>query len=446
MKNIEAIKLILKEQPNEDIYNLFTNDKYHNLIYLCILNKKYLNDDVLNQILNSKESFLNISYLLYNFPETINKIPNILLEKLNKHNWTFILKHQPQLFDYCKISFDIPNWDIIVRSNPQLINKYKEIYKNENTLLYFILNSKEDLKFDFNEISKFDIHNNITRFNLYNWLEILETNPDLIKICPKINESDSWYDKHPYEVISLVSKQIQFKYLLPHINMIGNNELAILIANQPQLIEELKIDFKTFDECDWGNILSKQPQLIDKCDKLDDIKTYSLTFYKTWIEILKSQPQLIKYCNKIDNINTNNWSNILQYQPILANYCNKFDKFDEYNWYGLLKKQPQLIDKCNDVNIIRRKYRIELLKMHPNLLDKIPIKSINKDCIEIIYNSKEHHLKYMKSYIRKNKDKKVLTDMINLYSDLKDLYTKKNLWKYVDFNQLTENLEYSMLK
>ncbi len=51
----------------------------------------------------------------------------------------------------------------------------------------------------------------------------------------------------------------------------------------------------------------------------------------------------------------------------------------------------------------------------------------------------------MKVYIKSNKDKKVLTDMINIYSDLKEIYTEKNLWKYVDFNQLCENLEYRIL-
>ena len=440
MKNIETIKLILKEQPNEDIYNLFTNDKYHNLIYLCILNKKYLNDDVLNQILNSKESFLNISYLLYNFPETINKIPNILLEKLNKHNWTFILKHQPQLFDYCKISFDIPNWDIIVRSNPQLINKYKEIYKNENTLLYFILNSEEDLNVDFNKLTINNLYIDINKVSINNWLKILEDNPKLIKICPKINKINKSYDKHQDEVIELVSKQISFKYLLPSIDKISDKDLTKLISNQPKFIEELNIDLKKFNVDDWTIILAKQPQLIDRCDKLKKLNQYN------WFDILSKQPKLIKYYDKIDELSSYNWCNILIDQPKLADKCNKFDEFNEYNWYNLLMNQPQLIDKCKDINIINRKNKIELLKMYPNLIDKIHLNKIDNACIEIIYNSREYHLKFMKSYIKYNKDSKVLTDMIGIYQDLKDLYTKNDLWKYVDFNQLSDNIEYSILK
>ena len=102
------------------------------------------------------------------------------------------------------------------------------------------------------------------------------------------------------------------------------------------------------------------------------------------------------------------------------------------------------INKCK-INI-NRKYKIELLNKYPNLLDKVNIKNIKNDCINILYNSRKHHLRLMKSYIKNNKDNKVLTDMIGIYPDLKDLYTKNNLWNYVDFNQLSNNLEYSILK
>ena len=50
----------------------------------------------------------------------------------------------------------------------------------------------------------------------------------------------------------------------------------------------------------------------------------------------------------------------------------------------------------------------------------------------------------MKKYIKKHKDPIILTNMIGIYPDLKDLYTKKNLWKYVDFSKLTNNLEYNI--
>ena len=36
--------------------------------------------------------------------------------------------------------------------------------------------------------------------------------------------------------------------------------------------------------------------------------------------------------------------------------------------------------------------------------------------------------------------------MIAIYPDLKDLYTEKDLWKYVDFSKLSNNLKYAILK
>ena len=498
MKNIETIKLILKEKPDEDIYYLFSNDSAYNLIYLCTLNKKYL-AIVLDQILNSKDIIgkyrPNLPYLLSNFPNLIDKISDDLLNKLNNNNWVKILSNQPLLFDKCKIIDELTENNIydILRNQPQLIDKFKNIYKDKyaNTLLYFILNSKEDLNIDFNKLFEFNLSNNINNeFDYHNWLDILTYNPNLIKICPIVDEISNLYNDYPDEVIKLVSNQPKFKHFLPSVDKILNKDLIILISNQPSLIEELKININKFYVDDWAEILEKQPQLIERCDKLDkfDIYYWTIILKKQpklfkycnkideisyidfpyilkeepsliknynidkisgigWSFILEKQPKLIKYCNKLNEIPTEDMVNVLKEQPQLADKCNKFDNFNSFNWCELLMKQPQLIDKCKNINIIKRSHRIELLKMHPNLLDKVNIKNINNDCIKILYNSREHHLRLMKSYIKNNnKHKKVLTDMINIYPDLKDLYTKNNLWQYVDFNKLTDNLEYGILK
>ena len=493
MKNIEVIKLILKEKPNENIYTLFNNDDSYNLIYLCVLNEKYLNDEVLNQILNSKLIDKYLSYLLSNFPNLINKIPDGLLQNLTSFNWSIILSQQPELFNYCKnaYSFNINSWINILRKQPKLANEYKKLYKNENTLLYFILNSKEDLNINFDKLIKYNLNININKLNIYNWLDMLKYNPKLIKICPKINKINNSYDKHPYEVIELVSKQISFKYLLPSIDKISSYPLSILISNQPQLIEELKIDFKIFDAYNWSNILQKQPQLINECNKINELTPYNwasilrkqpkLIKYcdkneltsNTWAYILTEQPKLIKYCNKIDSIpdhdlldilikqpelinkcNNNfttftiyKWVELLRKQPKLAKYCDKFDKFGDYEWDCLLENQSELIEYYGNKNILSKDNKIKILIKHPSLLDKISIDfKININSIKILYNSKKHHLKLMKNYIVNNKDKKVLTNMIGIYPDLKYLYTEKDLWKYVDFNQLSDNIEYSILK
>ena len=64
----------------------------------------------------------------------------------------------------------------------------------------------------------------------------------------------------------------------------------------------------------------------------------------------------------------------------------------------------------------------------------------------IVYNSTKHYIKAMNKYIERFNNNEFLTNMIGIYPDLKELYTEKNLWQYVDFNQLTESIEYSILK
>ena len=423
MKKLEILSCILKEKPDEDVYTLFNEDDIYLLSYLCTLNRKYLNKKNLNYIINhaKKSNFItkntkysNISYLISKFPDLIDKISSDIINKLDMYNQVNILRNQPKL-----------------------INKYKEFYKKkENTLFAFILDSKEDLNVNFNYTTVYDLTKDINEFDISGWLNILRNNPNLIKMCPIVNEINKSYNKYPRHVIELVSNQIQFKYLLPSIDKIDDDYLSMLISNQPQLIDELNIDLKKLYTYNWPNILSKQPQLINECNKLDELTIES------WTLILRKQPKLIKYCNKINKLNCSNWRDILTDQPELADKCNKFDEFDSLDWCILLEIQPQFIYKCKDTNIINEKHKINLLRSQPGLIDKIPFDKINDDCIKILYNSREHHLKFIKSYIKNNKNPEVLTDMIGLYPDLKYLYSEYNLWKYIDFSQLTNNLEY----
>ena len=133
-------------------------------------------------------------------------------------------------------------------------------------------------------------------------------------------------------------------------------------------------------------------------------------------------------------------------QPQLAKYCSKFDEFTQYEWSILLLKHPELIEYYGNRNILKRSDKINLLLEHSRLIGKLHIKGIDVNFVRILYNSREHNANLMNIYIKKYKDKEVLTNMIGIYPDLKKFYTKKDLWKYVDFNQLSNNLEYSILK
>ncbi len=164
-----------------------------------------------------------------------------------------------------------------------------------------------------------------------------------------------------------------------------------------------------------------------------------------WSIILSKQPQLINLCNNVDNICENNWSCILSEQPNLEKYCNKFNTFDEDCWRFLLLEQPQFIDKCNKE--LSEEIKVDLLNKHPKLIEKINVDNINKEenFKVILYNSKEYRNKCIEKYIKKFNNKETLTNMIGIYPDLKDLYTENDLWKYVDFSKLNNFNEYRIL-
>ena len=241
-----------------------------------------------------------------------------------------------------------------------------------------------------------------------NWVHVIQNNSELINQCPIKNKFSI------DEIVNLVYKEPKFVYMLPKIDKIKNKYLIGLIINRIEFIKELNINLKKFNVYDFIELLKKYPILIDKCDKIKEI-------------------------------DCSNWSKILQKQPELIKYCDKIDDFNGDDWYELLFYQPQFINKCN--KYINTYLREVLIKNNFDLIDKIKIDDIqNYDFKIIVYNSKKYRNKVIKKYIEKYKDPEVLTNMIGIYPDLKELYTKKDLWKYVDFSKLTDNLEYSILK
>ena len=189
------------------------------------------------------------------------------------------------------------------------------------------------------------------------------------------------------------------------------------------------------------NLILKYPNLIDKIPNkiINKFETYYL------VEIIQKHPNLINKYNIINKLKLSNWIDILKIQPKLFKYCNIFNEFTEYDWYKLLKNNPELIDKLN-INI-NSELKVNLLESQPSLINRLNLNNINEENFKVIlYSSKEYYIKAVEKYIERFKDREVLTNMVAIYPDLKKLYTKKDLWKYVNFNQLSNNLEYSILK
>ena len=449
MKELEIIRRIIEENNTLKITNFLHKHYIYNLTFLCILNKKYLNEENLKILIDNKKNFdeffyaeynieiSNISFLISKYPNLLYKISTDLINNFNNLDWAVILSRQPNLFDKCKIidKFELKDWFIILRSQPQLSLEFKNLYNsfNINTPYNLIsLTGSLSKYIDVNKINTDDLsfykilsdcpeiveklnEHKLKNIPNINWVDIISNNSNLIKFHPAIDEFNSFIvsSDNIHILIFLVSKQPKFASLLKTKN-INKFNLIEIIKNQPQLINKLKINFKDYDKERWIDILKKQPQFIDKCDKVEDIKT-------------------------------NEWSSILIEQPSLIKYCNKIDKISPYYWYRVIMHHPELINKNN---IDLSGYKVDIIRAHIELFKKFSLDDITKaDLEQIILDTKtEYKIKFFKKYIEKYRNQEFLTNMIGIYPDLKKLYTKNNLWKYVNFNKLTDNLEYGILK
>ena len=408
MKRLEIIRKIIEETPSSNISGLLLNNNSNNLALLCISNEKYLTEENVEFIFNHdeyeskyKQLYSHISFfdkernreyysptalLISKYPKLFKKLSNERIKNFKIDDWIKILQEQPKLISECKIinKFRIDDKFTILDKHPDLFFEYKKFHPSNpkylslkrSCLIKMIKKFPDNLK-------KFS--SEIFILTTADWLKILQKQPQLLSECKLVD----FFKNCPNELVELVSEQPKLSYFLPSIKKLSGYQMLILISKRPEFIEELKLDLSKLDRDYWKVILERQPQLIDKCNKIDD--------------------------------------------------------FSSSDWYDLLNTQPKLIDKCKDTKIMTIGDRINLLKLHIELIGKMHIENLD-DNLEILYNSKEHNVELMEKYIKNNNNSEFLTNMIGIYPNLKTLYTKRDLWKYVDFSKLTDNLEYSILK
>ena len=411
----------MKENKDYNLTNLLEKHGINNLIDLCVLNKKYITQENLNYIIKNENNLLynNISKLIAVYPNLINKIN---INPLTVSDWVFIIQNQPELINKCnKIDeFDNAYWGKILAKQIQLIDIYKDTDKKIDQFLIYncIKDSKTIEILNYVDIKKINIDslyltnmiinqpkiiekinkNQINKIKINDWLRIITSNPDLINKCPISNKiNNTLYYEYPSYIIGLISKHVQFKYLLPE-KLNFNYLHSLLVIKHPKLIKEFNIDLNKILLNDFVEILKYHPYLIDKRNSLDEISYSFNDYYKSssWAVIIAAQPNLLKYCNS--------------------------DRLDSNSVEHILINQPKLIEKLT--------------------LDHL----YESECKSILYNSKNYHREAVKQYIKNFHNSEVLTNMIGIYPDLKDLYTEKDLWKYVDFKELDNFNEYSILK
>ena len=464
MDKFEIIQKILKESPEIDISKLVNFNEVYNLTTLCILNKKYLTKENLKIIvdnklpikkLNSKDKdqnelkYSNLALLISKYPDLLDNLNKKIIENLKIQDWVKIIQEIPASFDKCnkidKLKFN--DWIEILKKQPQLVYKYKNFYNiiDEYTLRDLAIINNEILNYidikriNINKhilaklvrinpkiIEKFD-EDIMTKFNNIlstNWIVILQDQPQLINICNKINKIKDYNNLN--SLINLVIKQPQFSYMLPSVNVINNtvsNGLNKLIAAQPELIEKLNVDIKSLSSYTIRSIIIKD---------INSIKKYKINFkifnVEDWCKLLSTYPNLINKCDKLYGLDGTDWVEILRQQPILL------DTFKE-----IINKRPTFKLSYYILN-----FKPELIEKLSEIIDFTSITELNFN--NLVYNSKKYKIKFINKYIERFHNSEVLTNMIGIYPDLKELYTKRDLWKYVDFNQLTDNLEYGILK
>ena len=236
----------------------------------------------------------------------------------------------------------------------------------------------------------------------------------------------------------LISNYPELLDKLPNNIKLSLDSKLLILEKQPQLVSKLKIPLNKIDKDFLIEMIKIRPQI------MKELKVDSSDFYlNDWLDILIAQPSLLDKCDVLDEFG-NSWTAILIHHPYLEKYCNSFDKFLANDWNCLINEYPKFISICN--KFANEKVRTEILLESPMLIDKLITYDINQDNFnKILYKSKKYHKKVINEYIKYFKDSEVLTNMIGIYPELKELYTEKDLWKYVDFNKLNKFNAYKIL-
>ena len=381
MKKLEIIRRIVEEDINAKTNSLLNNSDILNLTILANINKNNLIKKDLNFLLKYDEFLVWDSTIENDFEEYADFL------YINYHPRGILISKYPELINKTPSNiFDKWDWARIISYQPELISKYKKV---------------NDL-------------------DCFQWALILKRQPQLINKCNKLDLFEI------NEICNIVAHQPSLISILPSNEKINQLELAILIRNRPEFIEELNIDLDKLTNKNWAIILEKQPQLINKCSIIKDLTPDNL------VTILSKQPQLSIKCKKFKSFKGMYWSSLLIKQPIFLDLYIKYkDKYE---------LEMNTITKC------------KIVFNHPELAEKFVNDGIPefKFISNILFSkqSKENRLNILEKYNKYIKKTNTFTDLIGIYpsKEMKELYTKKDLWKYVDFNKLTDNLEYSILK
>ena len=102
-----------------------------------------------------------------------------------------------------------------------------------------------------------------------------------------------------------------------------------------------KFVFARVEPWDWVFVLRHRPDLIDKCQFVNDFSD------SEWCLLLRRQPQFADRFDRWDTLPSYLWSFLLRRQPQFAARFNAWGELSGDDWVRLLKDQPQFSDRCD---------------------------------------------------------------------------------------------------
>ena len=234
-------------------------------------------------------------------------------EDIDYDQWFILLEQYPQFADYCYCwdTFWTNEWAKLLSKRPYFADRcaiFKEFSPEDCITL---LNKQPQFadKFDWDNVASqlYSLHLAKCEHGLLNdWKNILLSYPKLSKYFPL----KLW----------LIFTPLHWKDIL---------------SKYPQFIEKAKET-----HAGWVAILQKQPELIDKYDKWDNLE------FSHWCELLSIQPQFEKFCDWKKVIDKDIFSITPETDYIL--HINSL-YYNTYATLTLLRTQPQFADKIPDI-------------------------------------------------------------------------------------------------
>ncbi len=272
---------------------------------------------------------LDWSILLNDHPFLITKYPGGLL---SGEEWVHLLAKYPQWSSKTEWeTFNRQDWESLNFIQPNLVQHFATPENFGGSCWCDLLLASDCSAWE----------------DLYDWQKLIPGNWEYLFWCNLLLATDSfaWEDLCDWQKLTpdnwgyllrhTVKYRKEFEKYCGWENLHGK-DWYIILSKQPQLADKCN-KWGEFDEDNWGWLLSKQPQFFDKCNKWEEFDG------DIWSRLLSEQPQFADKCNKWEEFDGDIWSRLLSEQPNFAKYCD-WKKLDGDSWNWLLIWQPQFAE------------------------------------------------------------------------------------------------------